>query len=531
MFGRERPKYEVVTEDQGAAAAGTGWRLPVLLYLLGVLYTVPLFWWPVARYDEGVLLSGAHRLLAGELPYRDFWTIYGPGQFALLAALFRVAGESLAVSRTWEIVVRALLPVLAFLIAARIANRRVAIVVWAILLVWLWQFAPTNYPVFPALAAVLGATVLLLDRRWAAAGVLVGVAALFRHDLGAYAALAHLLALGLVNRAGLRDYALGLVALTVPAWLLLALAIPWRELVADLLTFPGTVYPLVRGLPHPLPRHELALSFGPIAVAFHLTPLLARVLVAGLPLLVVGCAVACWRVWRRLPPGGRLGTLSLVLLAALFLRTAWVRSDIAHLVPISVPLVILLTTLAAMIPRQWRLPFGGAAALAGALLLALVMRGGVPRTFLLFPCSDPEMPAHLASRVGGACISADQAAAVVQVSALVPRADRIFVAATAHDRVLAGDASFYFLADRLPGTRYHELHPGLTTTREVQEAIVGDLERNRVPAVIRVEEGFWEEPNASRMSIGVDLLDRYLGARFVLESRVNRYSIYRRRPE
>lgn len=500
-----------------------------MLYLLGVLYLVPLLWWPVARYDEGILLSGAHRLLAGELPYRDFWTIYGPGQFAVLAALFSLLGESLWVSRAWEILLRALLPVLAYLIAIRISGWRVGTSVGVVLLVWLWQFAPTNYPVFPALAAVLAGTVLLLDGRWAVAGALVGAAALFRHDLGAYAALAHVLALGLVRRTGLRDYALGLVAITVPAWLLLALAIPWRELVADLLTFPATVYPLVRGLPHPLPRHELALSFGPIAVAFHLTPLLARALVAGLPLLVAGCAVACWRVWPRLAPGGRLGTLTLVLLAALSLRTALVRSDIAHLVPVSVPLVIVLATLAARLPRRWRFPLGGAATLLGALLLALVIRGGAPRTFLLFPCAAPEMPDHLASRVGGVCMSADQAVAVVRVDALTSPPDRIFVAATAHDRVLAGDMSFYFLVDRLPGTRFHELHPGLTTTHEVQEATVGDLERNRVPVVVRVEEGFWEEPNASRMSSGVDLLDRYLDARFVLESRVDRYSIYRRR--
>jgi hypothetical protein len=119
----------------------------------------------------------------------------------------------------------------------------------------------------------------------------------------------------------------------------------------------------------------------------------------------------------------------------------------------------------------------------------------------------------------------------VRVDALTSPSDRIFVAATAHDRVLAGDASFYFLADRLPGTRFHELHPGLTTTPEVQEAIVADLEHNRVPVVIRVSEGFWVEPNASRTSSGVHLLDRYLDARFELESRMDRYSIYRRRGE
>jgi hypothetical protein len=60
---------------------------------------------------------------------------------------------------------------------------------------------------------------------------------------------------------------------------------------------------------------------------------------------------------------------------------------------------------------------------------------------------------------------------------------------------------------------------------------VGDLDRNEVPVVVRVEDGFWEEPNQSRISSGVDLLDRYLEARFVLQSRMDRYSIYRRRTE
>ncbi|MBI4675990.1 MAG: hypothetical protein HY748_00210 [Elusimicrobia bacterium] len=42
--------------------------------------------------DEGVMISGAARVLDGERPYRDFWTPYPPGQYHLLAALFRLFG-------------------------------------------------------------------------------------------------------------------------------------------------------------------------------------------------------------------------------------------------------------------------------------------------------------------------------------------------------------------------------------------------------------------------------------------------------
>ena len=30
-------------------------------------------------HDEGLMLAWAHRIAAGEWPYRDFWINYGPG--------------------------------------------------------------------------------------------------------------------------------------------------------------------------------------------------------------------------------------------------------------------------------------------------------------------------------------------------------------------------------------------------------------------------------------------------------------------
>ena len=46
----------------------------------------------------GVAEVGAMRVLAGDLPYRDFWTLYAPGQFYLLAGLFAVFGLQWLVS-------------------------------------------------------------------------------------------------------------------------------------------------------------------------------------------------------------------------------------------------------------------------------------------------------------------------------------------------------------------------------------------------------------------------------------------------
>lgn len=46
----------------------------------------------VGIFDEGAALTGAWRLGSGEWPYRDFWTAYPPGQYAVLGLLFELFG-------------------------------------------------------------------------------------------------------------------------------------------------------------------------------------------------------------------------------------------------------------------------------------------------------------------------------------------------------------------------------------------------------------------------------------------------------
>jgi len=82
-------------------------RLPTLLWAIGVLYYFPLIRWPVGEYDEGLMVSGAARVLDGAIPYRDFWTIYAPGQFYALAGVFKLFGVSLLASRIYEVLLRA----------------------------------------------------------------------------------------------------------------------------------------------------------------------------------------------------------------------------------------------------------------------------------------------------------------------------------------------------------------------------------------------------------------------------------------
>src|SRR3954465_11623024 len=66
--------------------------------------------------DEGLMLQAASRIASGEVPYRDFWWFYPPGQPYLLGALHALFGPSL----------------LAWRIARGLADSTVAVLGWRI---------------------------------------------------------------------------------------------------------------------------------------------------------------------------------------------------------------------------------------------------------------------------------------------------------------------------------------------------------------------------------------------------------------
>jgi hypothetical protein len=50
-------------------------------------------------YDEGLVVLNADRISAGDIPYEDFWTVYPPGQFYVVAAVFKLFGKTLFAAR------------------------------------------------------------------------------------------------------------------------------------------------------------------------------------------------------------------------------------------------------------------------------------------------------------------------------------------------------------------------------------------------------------------------------------------------
>src|SRR3954471_11382504 len=117
----------------------------------------------VGPHDEGLMLQAAARVADGQLPYRDFWWNYGPGQPFLLGALWKALGPSLLVWRTVRTALAATAALLVGLLARRESSPPVALLAWAAAAgAMAWPTGPGPNP--PALVLVLGALLLAGER-------------------------------------------------------------------------------------------------------------------------------------------------------------------------------------------------------------------------------------------------------------------------------------------------------------------------------------------------------------------------------
>lgn len=482
-----------------------------LLFVLAAALSAATIWFGIGPHDEGLMLQAARRIGSGELPYRDFWWNYGPGQPFLLAPF----GDSLAWWRVIRVLLDATVALLAFELAwreverARDDRRRGATVPtprWLPalpLLAWLAVAGAMAFPTGPgpnpsALALGLGALVAA-PRSVRGAGILAGLAAVFRLEIGVAAALGA--ALLVAPRGRVLAWAAGTALL---GWLPLLIAAP-GDVVGQTAGFLG-----IQG------QQRLPFPLDPSGVGLDANKLLELWLPA---ILVVGSALWALATVLRRPP---LRAFALVPLLVVGLAYLLGRTDEFHLVPLAVALPILAVAAAAR--ERWT-------PLAAALLAVVALIGlhGVERKAGEI-VHRPAL-AQVPGPAGDGVRTAAREAAVLRdvLDALGGRT--MFVVPGRTDRVTVGDPLLYVLAGAQNPTRYDVMQPGVVTTAKVQREIVGDLRRARPQVLVR-----WRDPrtrpedNASGRRRGSHLLDDELERTYGPPRRIGVYELRERVP-
>ncbi|MCE5258136.1 MAG: hypothetical protein LLG44_03635 [Chloroflexi bacterium] len=528
--------------------ANTG--LYILLYGLSVIYIGLGITRALNVYDEGLIVYGAQRVLWGDVPYRDFWTVYSPGQYYALAGLFKIFGSTILVERVWDTLFRAAVAVVSMALVQRLGSRGMGVITWLLVTLWLGFYEFYGYPVYIAMLLVLSSFLALLHladsnhprRMTFLAGLALGTATLFRHDFGAYALVAEVVAFlplaltGCISLRGERSrhamlrlgtpFLLGASIVVAPAAALLLAAVPATTLREDLIVFPITTFPLVRTLPYPKLLPQVVENW----------PYYFPYLILGLTALYLIIRLVRLR-WRKLSPSEAIrlsGFAYLLLFAAVSLNQSRIRADLIHLVGLLVISFILCMALLGLAWKSGKVK--GILTLCVALLLlapfgqqiidervTLLERGIWANT----PNTGHQIPA-----AWGMPVEPNQAAAIKYIREIVPADTPIYEATSRHDRIFVNDALFYFLAGRKCATRYNELHPGVATTQLVQEEIVSDLERLQTPVIVRFS--MFEdvvEPNDSGKSSGIKIVDIYLNQNYKVDRIFGPYyQILKRQP-
>jgi hypothetical protein len=508
---------------------GRTWKYCLIVFFAAAFFLAPSALTGIDLYDEGIRLNGAERILAGETPYLDFYAVYGPATFYWIAGLFKLFGEHLLAARVGLIFWNALAAtgVFAFCRKMDVGIAGALIAFTSFLLprtLGSWEMQACD----PSVGLILWAGVFLIDRTTVRstllAGLFLGLAALFRYDFGMYGTIAGLMACLLSEPISWNNLANSLKA---TAWLLFGilltagvgygtlLLLNWQALVLNLVTYTSSQ----------LTYRRVPFSFGPLRKEFLSVDWRDRlwgiralcrwaVYCAPMILAMTGLPLLSSKVRRRIvtPAKKRSGLAFLLFLTPGLTLYGFGRSDWPHLFPLYVVSILLFVMVGDTFCKQWLQKPLAAAGCALTLVIGI---------------------ARASAYLHGAPVPLDKCAGIVEaeitpdkdfyvgsdwvvraVTDLQKESGPMFVAAERHDRIFASPIVLHFFAGRPSATYFYQFDPGITTTKEVQQRIIADLEKNQVQTVFVWRTTLPTEPNLSSISSGVYLLDSYLASTY-----------------
>jgi hypothetical protein len=535
----------------------------VLVFLISFLFIYLTSPKGVKPYDEGIILTGAMRVAAGEVIHRDFYANYGPGQFYILAGLFKILGQKVLALRLLDTSIRAAIIVLVYFSTRPYAKEWTAIVLTVASALWLGFVGSKGYPVYPALLISIASTLIAIEtitRRHSTAysflsGLLVGIVTLFRYDIGFLLLVAHTLSGALILRLEGRQegfpsvvirlalfyfLGVGLVGLTV-AFIYVNAGI-LDSFIHDVVTFPGKYYAATRGLPFPNPI-ELSLLKGLSVIAIYLPAAAVFSILSAL----LGNGIY---VFLRTPGVQveyeenlhRNFLVFFIFLTTSFYLKGMVRVGIDQLQLSLIPAVMTLSAFHGLAEKRkhWiRFVLTAVVALTAVSAVSICLQIIVDLKGRLrehLQSSDkapqsagikqPENP-RLAPNFK---VEPDRSLAIGYLMKHTKPGERIFVGVNGHDRIYENDVSAYFLTGRLPATKWHQFDPGLQTSAEIQSDMVAEFEVAK-PRYIWLETS-WNmvsEPNDSSKSSGVHILDGYINDNYEAVETFGAISILQRK--
>lgn len=537
-----------------------GFTLRIALLILFVGLSIFFYLWSpedLGVYDESIIIVGAMRIVSGEWPGSDFYANYGPLQFAIVAGLYDFFGVSVAIARLYDGVLNAgiTLAVSGCLVAAGVP-RAVPAALAASIIYQLFASASLYVLTPVTLLVLIGACILIrnLSRNaglvaYLPLSLVYMLSIFFRYDYAIVAGGAFGIAIlavaiddvaidgqpikSVVRRlSGISVILAAGAGIGVAFLFLSGLLVP---AVRDIITYNSGNYVEMRSIPFPLP-----IPYVSPGQLFYVALFYLPFLILTLAFITASC------VWRRLVRRHRVAVLVLGSVTMCGIAPALVRSDLVHMFNGGMGSITLLFVLLGIFELRLKGHISRDHKIATArwvIFLFLVL--------LTLRVAVAKMPSHqtitqrlnptvlvtqgqkstLATRLGPFSITPDESALISFIVAESAPGERFVSVTGRHDKVYVNNLRIYLAAGRLPGTSFHHFDPGVQTSRQVQLAMIQDLETNDIKIIF--EDGRWddvEEKNLSSVSSGVNDFDKYIAEHFVESIRIGQMAVLLRKP-
>ena len=522
-----------------------------ILWLASLAYTLPVYnkYW--APFDEGIIVVAAQRLLAGEIPYKDFFIVmYPPGQIYMLAAIFKLFASSLIAGRIYTALISVGISMLVFFIT-RILTKNLVISIFSWLMV-LTSLSPRlgalPAPIWPGM--LLGILSVYIFIRYLKnpksssifiAGLTAGAAILFRHDIGIFAALSILLPLLIeaLNKKSVK-YIIFFVSaisfITIP-WVAYFLSLSASKDIFNSLIAFTFIHEKTAGIPFPRPCFDLNMIFHGSLHFINVNQFYLPILVYGYTLIRLLARVLRYS-WRIEAEG--LSLLSILSFGMFTFNHVRIRSDAAHLLTVLAPAMILSAFIlhdafSSGFKFKLKCIAKYATGLVIAMLLGLLLIKNVDKyiknTYIKVYRYDI---VKVGFERGALYLPREEAGDVLSTVKFIKEntgtGDRIYIGNIAHWKDdFGGSTVLYFLADRLPSAKFYELLPGLVTNKEVQIEIRDSLIHKDVKLIVLQDV---EMAGLERSGVPEErrILDDFIEREYKATARFGKYNIYKRIP-
>jgi hypothetical protein len=497
-------------------------------------------------YDESIVLTGAMRVAAGQIPHRDFYFIYGPAEIYILAGLFKVFGPSLLLERLLDLLFKALLVTAVYSIVSSYCRRWLAVFASTVTVLWLFGVSVFGLAITPvSLLNLIGSALLLpvfagrvSKKRMLAAGIVSGAASLFRYDTGIALLGIHACAITLavhLRSNGVGDklrtfastfwpYLVGFALLVLPPAFYYFSVAPAAPLLHDIVLYPSKYYHRARNLPFPALSVRGLENLGiylPIAIggiSFYALTRRRGAKWQGF-LIIFGLLLAVMYLKGLVRVG--LVQMYLAIIPSLLLVVVLFEHRSAFSRPVQVAISWLLWL--SVVPAIWSaLHEIRLEELQHSSLVSLAYNAP-PETLAWCKLPNP--------LTAGYCFLPEdyRMHAIEFINSHTAAGQPLYVGLNHHDRVVANDNLIYFATQRLPATHWSHFDPYLQNRFDIQKQMIEELKKSAPPYIVLDSEfDLVREPNDSANSSGITLLDDYIHDKYQPDETFGKMSIWRR---